>query len=98
MGTYLIACDGDGRVASLREIAAVVRQTGESWTRVLDAVWYVRSPDPIEVLAARFDGLLGEEDGLVIQPVAQDPMLLNTARRWFSGDRSGGSDDERLAA
>jgi cellulose synthase/poly-beta-1,6-N-acetylglucosamine synthase-like glycosyltransferase len=87
MRTLLVACDDIGRLAPLDSLVATVRQSGECWTRVLDTVWYVRTSAPLDEVVERFVEALGDDDGLVIQSVSEEPVLINTMRRWFRGER-----------
>jgi hypothetical protein len=56
---------------------------GEKWARPLDTTWYVTTACDSAGLAAELEWMLGDEDGLVIQELADDAMLNNTALRWF---------------
>ena len=58
-------------------------QLGESWARPLETTWYVQSPERPDALERRLKPHLDGEDGLLIQQVESEALLLNTALRWF---------------
>jgi hypothetical protein len=81
MRTYLITYD----LASptRHTLAGALMQLGDAWARPLDATWYVQSPERAEALERRLKPHIEGEDGLLIQEVEADAVLLNTALRWF---------------
>lgn len=81
MRTYLITYD----LASpaRHALSSAIMQLGESWARPLEATWYVQSPERPDALERRLKPHLDGEDGLLIQQVESDAVLLNTALRWF---------------
>jgi len=85
MRTYLITYDlaGDAR----HSLAGAIMQLGEAWARPLDATWYVQSPERPDALERRLKDHLDSEDGLLIQQVEANAVLLNTALRWFKKRR-----------
>jgi hypothetical protein len=58
-------------------------QLGDAWARPLDNTWYVQSSERAAALERRLEAHLGCEDGLLIQQVETDAVMLNTALRWF---------------
>ena len=54
-------------------------QLGESWARPLETTWYVQSSERADALERRLKPHLDGEDGLLIQQVEADALLLNTA-------------------
>jgi hypothetical protein len=81
MRTYLITYD----LASpaRHTLSGAIMQLGESWARPLETTWYVQSPERPDVLELRLKPHLEGEDGLLIQQVDREALLLNTALRWF---------------
>ncbi len=81
MRTYLITYD----LASpaRHTLSGAIMQLGESWARPLETTWYVQSPERPDALERRLKPHLDGEDGLLIQQVERDALLLNTALRWF---------------
>jgi hypothetical protein len=81
MRTYLITYD----LASpaRHTLSGAIMQLGESWARPLETTWYVQSPERADALERRLKPHLDGEDGLLIQQVERDALLLNTALRWF---------------
>ena len=68
-------------------VASAIMQLGDAWARPLDNTWYVQSTDRAAVLENRLKTHLDSEDGLLIQQVEADAVLLNTALRWFKKRR-----------
>ncbi len=58
-------------------------QLGDAWARPLDTTWYVQSTERAAALERRLKPHLDSEDGLLIQQVEANAVLLNTALRWF---------------
>ena len=85
MRTYLITYDlaGDAR----HSLASAIMQMGDAWARPLDATWYVQSTARADELERRLKDHLESEDGLLIQQVESNAVLLNTALRWFKKRR-----------
>jgi hypothetical protein len=81
MRTYLITHDQAGRAQ--HSLSAAIMQLGEAWARPLDATWYVQSKERTAALEARLGPHLEAEDGLLIQEVESEAVLLNTSLRWF---------------
>ena len=81
MRTYLITYD----LASpaRHSLSGAIMQLGDAWARPLDATWYVQSSERAEALERRLKPHLEGEDGLLIQQVEANAVLLNTALRWF---------------
>jgi hypothetical protein len=85
MRTYLITYDlaGDAR----HSLASAIMQLGDAWARPLDSTWYVQSSERPDDLERRLKNHLDNEDGLLIQQVEANAVLLNTALRWFKKRR-----------
>jgi hypothetical protein len=81
MRTYLITHDRANRTG--QSLSAAIMQLGEAWARPLEATWYVQSKERAEVLETRLGLHLDSEDGLLIQQVETEAVLLNTSLRWF---------------
>jgi hypothetical protein len=85
MRTYLITYDT--AAPARHQIAGAIMQLGEAWARPLDATWYVQTTDRAEAIERRLKDHFDNEDGLLIQQVESEAMLLNTALRWFKRRR-----------
>jgi hypothetical protein len=85
MRTYLITYDlaGDAR----HSLAGTIMQLGDAWARPLETTWYVQSSERPDALERRLKDHLDSEDGLLIQQVEANAVLLNTALRWFKKRR-----------
>jgi hypothetical protein len=81
MRTYLITHDHAGRAK--QNLSATIMQLGEAWARPLEATWFVQSKERPAALEARLGPHLDGDEGLLIQEVATEAVLLNTALRWF---------------
>lgn len=81
MRTYLITYDlaGDTR----HRLAGAIMQLGDAWARPLETTWYVQSSERASALEGRLKHYLECEDGLLIQQVESNAVLLNTTLRWF---------------
>jgi hypothetical protein len=81
MRTYLITYD----LASpaRHTLSNAIMQLGESWARPLETTWYVQSSQRADALERQLKPHLDGDDGLLIQRVESDALLLNTALRWF---------------
>jgi len=62
-------------------------QLGDAWARPLETTWYVQSSQRPDALERRLKDHLDSEDGLLIQQVEANAVLLNTALRWFKKRR-----------
>ena len=81
MRTYLITYDTAAPPATAS--SGAIMQLGDAWARPLDTTWYVQSTERAAALERRLKPHLDGEDGLLIQQVEADAVLLNTALRWF---------------
>jgi hypothetical protein len=85
MRLYLITYD---LTANTRHgLASAIMQLGDAWARPLEATWYVQSNERPDVLQACLRDHLEDEDGLLIQQVEANAVLVNTALRWFKKRR-----------
>jgi hypothetical protein len=91
MRTYLITYD----LASpaRHSLAGAIMQLGEAWARPLDTTWYVQTCERADALERRLKPHIDGEDGLLIQQVETNALLLNTALRWFRKRRQDGGAD-----
>ena len=83
MRTFMIACDLAELSPNRNALATVIMHLGEAWARPLATIWYVRTSESRKAVEQRLGAHLDPDDGLVIQEVAADAVLLNTALRWF---------------
>jgi hypothetical protein len=81
MRTYIITHDQAGRTK--QSLSAAIMQLGEAWARPLEATWFVQSKERAAALEARLEPHLDGEEGLLIQEVEGEAVLLNTSLRWF---------------
>jgi len=83
MRTYLISYDLANPNAKKHALAEIIMGLGVRWARPLEQIWYLTTEDAQEDIEARLNWLLGDEDGLLIQPVEDPAVLTNTSIRWF---------------
>lgn len=101
MRTYLISYDVPS--PQRHALASAVMQLGEAWARPLEATWYVQSVERAEAIERRLRPFADAADGVLIQEVEADAVLLNTALRWFKkrrsqdGERRGGGTGSETA-
>ncbi|HMN38344.1 MAG TPA: hypothetical protein PKD49_11630 [Hyphomicrobium sp.] len=88
MRTYLISYDLAKPARNQHVLAQVIMSIGEKWARPLASTWYVNSDREETDLESDLKGLLGEEDGLLIQAVKREAILTNTSLRWFRQRRA----------
>ncbi len=81
MRTYLITYDL--ACPARHGLSSAIMALGDAWARPLDTTWYVQSAERAEALEHRLEPHLDGEDGLLIQEVEANAVLLNTALRWF---------------
>lgn len=83
MRTYLISYDLANPNAKKHALAEIIMGLGVRWARPLEQIWYLTSDEAQEDIEARLSWLLGDDDGLLIQPVEDPAVLTNTSIRWF---------------
>jgi hypothetical protein len=81
MRTFLITFDLASKTP--HSLASTIMQLGEAWARPLENTWYVQTAARAGVLEQQLKPHLDTEDGLLIQPVEANAVLLNTVLRWF---------------
>jgi len=82
MRTYLISYDlVEDR--SRNRLSSEIMRLGQSWARPLANTWYLRTEASEADLHRLLRPWLDADDGLLIQPVRDEAVLLNTALRWF---------------
>ena len=81
MRTYLITYDIAN--PARHSLSSAIMQLGDAWARPLENTWYVQSPERPGALEERLKDHLEGDDGLLIQQVEANAVLLNTALRWF---------------
>lgn len=96
MRTYLISFDV---AAPERHIlAGAIMQLGEAWARPLDNTWYVQSTARADAIERGLRPFMDKADGLLIQEVEADALLLNTALRWFRKRRPAAAEADEAVA
>ena len=81
MRTYLISFDVTAPERHI--LAGAIMQLGEAWARPLDNTWYIQSSARADAIERGLRPFMDAADGLLIQEVEADALLLNTALRWF---------------
>lgn len=93
MRTYLISYDLAEPATIKNILSTEIMEIGQSWARPLANTWYVRCDEDQAQIEAKLRDHLDIDDGLLIQPVRDDAVMLNTGLRWFRQRR----DDDRVA-
>ena len=83
MRTYLIAYDLAEPRSARNALATAIMALGNAWARPLASTWYVRTSEQRSTLERSLLPLIDADDGLIIQEVATEAVLVNTALRWF---------------
>jgi hypothetical protein len=91
MRTYLITYDVAN--SARHSLSGTIMQLGEAWARPLENAWYVQSSERPGALEQRLRDHLEGDDGLLIQQVEANAVLLNTALRWFRKRRLEAASD-----
>jgi hypothetical protein len=62
---------------------------GQSWARPLEQTWYVKAEAQTEkTIEEKLSSLIDADDGLLVQSVQDDAVMMNTALRWFRQRRA----------
>ena len=83
MRTFLISYDLTNPARNKHALATSIMSLGTSWARPLEHTWYIRAETSETDIEARLETLLDDEDGLIVQCVAEAGVLTNTQLRWF---------------
>jgi len=81
MRTYLISFDM--AAPERHALADAIMRLGEAWAHPLDCTWYVQSSERVDAIEHRLRPHVEDAEGLLIQEVEANALLLNTALRWF---------------
>ena len=88
MRTLLISYDLAKPHRNKHVLAHEIMSLGERWARPLEATWYVETGASETEIENRLAAMLDTEDGLLIQSVADEAVMTNTALRWFRQRRT----------
>jgi hypothetical protein len=83
MRTYLISYDLARPARNKHAMATIIMSLGSAWARPLEQTWYVRAEVDEMEIEARLSSLLDDDDGLIVQSVAEQAVMTNTQLRWF---------------
>ncbi len=83
MRTFLISYDLARPARNKHAMATVIMSLGSAWARPLEQTWYVRADLSDTEIEGRLAMLLDDEDGLIVQSVAEEGVMTNTQLRWF---------------
>ncbi len=82
MQTFLVSYDL-AATANRHAVNSAIMVLGNSWARPLDRTWYIKSDLDENDIQSVLNGLLDDDDGLIVQRVQDDAHLTNTSLRWF---------------
>ena len=91
MRTYLISYDLGSDKARHR-IATEIMRLGQASARPLETTWYLRTEADLADVQRLLRPWLDTDDGLLIQAVRDDAVMLNTGLRWFRQRRADARD------
>jgi len=83
MRTFLISYDLSHPDCNRHALATGIMSLGGAWARPLENTWSVRGDLAEGEIEQRLASLLDEEDGLIVQRVAEAGAMTNTQLRWF---------------
>ncbi len=83
MQTFLIAYDLAVPATNKHAISSAIMMLGQAWARPLDQTWYLKADLDVGDIEGVLGGLLGDDDGLLVQRIDRDGDLAKTALRWF---------------
>lgn len=83
MRTFLVSYDLAQPAANRHAITTAIMMLGTSWARPLEHAWYIRADLEETDIESVLFGLLGDDDGLIVQCVQDEARLSNTSLRWF---------------
>ncbi len=89
MRMFLISYDLAKPNRNKHALATAIMSLGQAWARPLESTWYVRAEATEDDIHADLTGLLDSDDGLIVQAVSEEAMLVNTSLRWFRQRRPG---------
>lgn len=88
MRLFLITYDLAKSSSNKHAIATAIMGLGQAWARPLETTWYVRAAKSLVEIQASLADMLDADDGLIVQAVNEDALLLNTSFRWFRQRRT----------
>ena len=83
MRTYLISYDLAQPARNRHALTSAIMMLGASWARPLEQTWYIKSDLDETDIDSVLHGLIGDDDGLIVQCVRDEALLANTSLRWF---------------
>lgn len=83
MRTFLVCYDLAHPAFNKADVVSTITMSAASWARPLDNVWYIRTDTDQQEVEDRLRGVIGHEDGLLIQAVRDEASMMNTGLRWF---------------
>ncbi len=88
MRLFLITYDLARSSTSKHAMATAIMGLGQAWARPLETTWYVRAEITQDAIQAQLSGMLDTDDGLIVQAVSEEALLVNTSLRWFRQRRA----------
>lgn len=83
MRLFLISYDLARSRENKHAMATAIMNLGQAWARPLETTWYVRANASEQDIRIRLSDMLDPEDGLIVQAVNEEAVLVNTSLRWF---------------
>ena len=83
MRLFLISYDLARSSRNKHAMATAIMNLGQAWARPLETTWYVRADASEQEIRSGLADILDVDDGLIVQAVSDDAVLVNTSLRWF---------------
>jgi len=88
MRLFLICYDLARSSRNKHAMASAIMNLGQAWARPLETTWYVRANTSEDDIQTSLSDMLDSEDGLIVQAVNEEAVLVNTSLRWFRQRRT----------
>ena len=83
MQMFLISYDLAAPTQNKNAMTSAIMMLGQSWARPLEQTWYIKADVEAGDIEQVLGRLLGDDDGLLVQSVADEAIMANTQLRWF---------------
>ncbi len=83
MQMFLISYDLAAPTQNKNAITSAIMMLGQSWARPLEQTWYIKADVEAGDIEQVLGRLLGDDDGMLVQSVADEAIMANTQLRWF---------------
>ena len=78
MQMFLISYDLAAPTQNKNAMTSAIMMLGQSWARPLEQTWYIKADVEAGDIEQVLGRLLGDDDGLLVQSVADEAIMANT--------------------